>query len=243
MQILDGTSKYAAVRQHLLERILAMQDGEKLPPEPALCVEYDVSRATIRRAVEGLIADGRLIRKQGLGTFVTEPQFGTHYRERFADSVKGFFVQQTEEGLAVTSRVIGQQIRHADDVTAVQLGLPVGDTVVELVRLRYVNNTLHHHVVTYLPEARFPATATYDFSDGSLFEYLRTEYRTTLTRNDLLVRVAPAPPDIAGALNVEPGERLLQVASTVFDTDEVAAAYGVSHFTPSNSELFFGLHN
>ena len=80
MRTLSGTSKYVAVREHLLSRIVQMEAGTRLPPEPVLCEEYGVSRITLRHAVDGLIADGHLVREQGRGTFVTEPQFRTHYR-------------------------------------------------------------------------------------------------------------------------------------------------------------------
>jgi GntR family transcriptional regulator len=226
MRTVTGTSKYVAVREHLLSRIVQMEAGTRLPPEPVLCEEYGVSRITLRHAVDGLIADGHLVREQGRGTFVTEPQFRTHYRERFADSVKGFHAQQTEEGFRV----------------AAELDVNPADRVVELVRLRYVNGALHQLAFTWLPFDRFPAAATADFAEASLYGFLRDEYDLTLERNDLLVSIAPADSFTADALLVEHGDRLLRVASTVYDQDDRAVATGTSDFTPQNSELFFGLH-
>ncbi|WP_182047277.1 GntR family transcriptional regulator [Curtobacterium sp. ME26] len=243
MRTVSGTSKYVAVREHLLSRILKLAPGTKLAPEPVLCDEYGVSRITLRHAVDGLIADGHLVREQGRGTFVTEPQFRTHYRERFADEVKGFYVQQTEEGFAVSSQVLRQTVVLAGETVAAALDVSSADEVIELVRLRFVNGSLHHLVTTYLPLDRFPGAATADFADGSLYAYLRETYDVALSRNDLLVSVASADNEVAEALLVEHGEKLLRVASTVFDTDDTAVAYGVSSFTPQNSEIFFGLHN
>lgn len=243
MRTMSGTSKYVAVREHLLSRILKLTPGTRLAPEPVLCEEYGVSRITLRHAVDGLIADGHLVREQGRGTFVTEPQFRTHYRERFADDVKGFYVQQTEEGFTVTSRVLHQRVVLAGETVAAQLDLSSADQVVELVRLRFVNGSLHHLVTTFLPFDRFPATATRDFTDGSLFEFLRSEHAVALGRNDLVVSISTADSVTADALVLEPGEKLLRVASTVFDHDDHAVAYGISDFTPQNSELFFGLHS
>ncbi|QWS33272.1 GntR family transcriptional regulator [Curtobacterium aetherium] len=242
MRTVSGTSKYVAVREHLLSRILQMEAGTRLPPEPVLCDEYGVSRITLRHAVDGLIADGHLVREQGRGTFVTEPQFRTHYRERFADSVKGFHAQQTEEGFRVTSQVLRQQVITAGERVATELDVNPADRVVELVRLRYVNGALHQLAFTWLPFDRFPATATADFSTASLYGFLRDEYDLTLERNDLLVSIAAADSFTADALLVERGDRLLRVASTVYDQDDRAVATGTSDFTPQNSELFFGLH-
>jgi len=243
MATASGTSKYVAVREHLLTRIHNLDVGSRLPAEPILCDEYGVSRITLRHAVDGLIADGHLVREHGRGTFVTEPQYGMRYRERFADEVKGFFAQQTSEGFTVSTRVLEQRVTLAGAVVSAQLGINAADSVVELTRLRLVNNTLHHLVVTYLPHAVFPDTAEVDFTDGSLFGYLAEKHSVTLVRNDLLVSVEAAPDPVAEALGVDLGEKLLKVASTVYDADERAIAYGTSHFTPQNSEISFGLHN
>ncbi len=43
---------------------------DALPPERDLAEEFSVSRITVRKAIDGLVAEGLLTRKQGSGTFV-----------------------------------------------------------------------------------------------------------------------------------------------------------------------------
>lgn len=243
MATANGTSKYVAVREHLLTRIQNLEAGSRLPAEPILCEEYGVSRITLRHAVDGLIADGHLIREQGKGTFVVEPQYRLRYRERFADAVTGFYAQQHNEGFTVTTSVLKQRVVLAGEPVASQLNINPADAVVELTRIRFVNGVLHHLVVTYLPFARFPDTMEVDFTDGSLYGHLKQAHGVALSRNDLLVSIEAAPQLVSDALDVPVGEKLLKVASTVFDADDVAVAYGTSHFTPQNSEISFGLHS
>ncbi|MBL8266334.1 GntR family transcriptional regulator [Steroidobacter sp.] len=50
-------------------RVLGADDA--LPPERDLAEELNVSRITVRKAIDGLVDEGLLIRKQGSGTFVT----------------------------------------------------------------------------------------------------------------------------------------------------------------------------
>lgn len=233
--------KYVAVRQSLLERISTMQVGEQLPSETVLCEEFGISRITLRHAVDGLVQDGRLSREHGRGTFVSEPQAGVHYPERFADVVTGFHRQQTSAGHLVTTRVLRQSLVPADDEVARLLELPVGEGVVELVRLRYVNGQLHQYVVTHLPHSRFPDTLTADFTTGSLYDFLHERYDVDLTRNDLIVRVDEATPEIALNLGVEGGIRLLAMASTVYDANDAPVAFGVARHTPENSEIALSL--
>ena len=143
MATASGTSKYVAVREHLLTRIKALEPGSRLPAEPVLCEEYGVSRITLRHAVDGLISDGHLVREQGKGTFVVEPQYRLRYRERFADEVTGFYAQQTNEGFTVSTRVLQQKVVLAGEPVASQLGISAADPVVQLTRLRFEIGRAH----------------------------------------------------------------------------------------------------
>ncbi|GGF42758.1 GntR family transcriptional regulator [Microbacterium sorbitolivorans] len=236
-----GTSKYRAVRDHLVERIGTMRVGDRLPSEKELCEELGVSRITLRHAVDGLVQDGRLAREHGRGTFVSAPKPGIHYPERFADIVTGFHRQQTSAGHTVATRVLRQELVAADNEIARLLDVPSGARVVELVRLRFVNGQLHQHVVTYLPHDRFPECASADFTTGSLFDYLHERYGVVLSRNDMRVGVEEATADVALNLEVAPSLRLLAVASTVYDQDGHPVAHGVARHTPLNSEIELSL--
>jgi GntR family transcriptional regulator len=57
------------LRLAIENRILGADDA--LPPERELAEELNVSRITVRKAIDGLVEEGLLIRKQGSGTFVT----------------------------------------------------------------------------------------------------------------------------------------------------------------------------
>jgi GntR family transcriptional regulator, N-acetylglucosamine utilization regulator len=57
-----------ALRQAIENRILSPDDA--LPPERDLASEFSVSRITVRKAIDGLVNEGMLVRRQGSGTFV-----------------------------------------------------------------------------------------------------------------------------------------------------------------------------
>lgn len=237
-----GTVKYVTVRDHLAGRISTMAPGDRIPAEQVLCDEYGVSRITIRRAVDDLIQDGRLVREQGRGTFVTEPRYTQHVREAFAEQITGFHRQQALLGREVTTKVLQNHVVR-ERPAAVALGLSPADEVIELERLRYVNGNLHQHVVTYLPAARYPGVLAHDFTGESLFDYLQQTYGVTLVRNDLLVRLDRAAGNVAEAMKVVPGEAVLAIDSTVYTGDDTPVAFGVAIHTPDNSEISFSLRN
>lgn len=57
------------LRDAIENRILGPDDA--LPPERDLAEELSVSRITVRKAIDGLVEDGLLVRRQGSGTFVS----------------------------------------------------------------------------------------------------------------------------------------------------------------------------
>src|SRR5262249_34189872 len=61
-----------SVRDQLAERIASgtLAPGTRLPPEPRLAEELEVSRATLREALRSLEEDGYVTRRRGAGTYV-----------------------------------------------------------------------------------------------------------------------------------------------------------------------------
>jgi GntR family transcriptional regulator len=58
-----------ALRQAIENRVLGPDDA--LPPERDLAEDFQVSRITVRKAIDGLVSEGLLVRRQGSGTFVS----------------------------------------------------------------------------------------------------------------------------------------------------------------------------
>nr|HZE49504.1 GntR family transcriptional regulator [Jatrophihabitantaceae bacterium] len=66
--------KYYLVKRHLLELIESLEPGALVPTERELTVELATSRTTVRQALGELVGEGRLVRRQGSGTYVAEPK-------------------------------------------------------------------------------------------------------------------------------------------------------------------------
>lgn len=61
---------YRTIEHFLRERIQTGQDGDVLPSQTELSRQFRVNHLTVRRALQGLEAEGLLYRIQGKGTFV-----------------------------------------------------------------------------------------------------------------------------------------------------------------------------
>jgi GntR family transcriptional regulator len=231
--------KYLAVREHLRRRVTALPELALLPPEPVLCAEYGVSRITLRRAVDGLVADGHLVREQGRGTYVTRPPVRHEYRESFVHRIAGFNSVMTEQGAQVGTTVLAQRIVPADPAVAAELGLDAGAEVVELERLRSVDGAPNHVAHSFLPAALYPRVAEEDFGQGSLYEFLRREYGADLAHARIVVDVGTAAPDEAERLRVVAGSPLLVVRTTVRDTGGRPLVHSFSRLRPDVSQVEF----
>ena len=81
---------YKQIAEYIRERIVSQEYpvGSQIPTECELAERLQVSRPTVRQALDTLTREGRLVRIKGSGTFVTEPKllhestsFITGYRE------------------------------------------------------------------------------------------------------------------------------------------------------------------
>lgn len=68
----EGQPLSQKVREQIQEYIQNMDltESRKLPREDALAQMFQVSRITVRKALDDLAAEGRIFRRQGKGTFV-----------------------------------------------------------------------------------------------------------------------------------------------------------------------------
>lgn len=71
----DSMPRYRALAAHIRRDYLdgAARPGDRLPPEAEFCRRFGVSRGTVVKAIETLVSEGALVRRQGSGTFVSDP--------------------------------------------------------------------------------------------------------------------------------------------------------------------------
>ncbi|BDR53731.1 GntR family transcriptional regulator [Bombiscardovia nodaiensis] len=217
-----------------------MSAGDQLPTEQELCQEYGVSRITLRRAIEDISRDGQVVRSQGRGTFKTESP--TASREVISSQIKGFYRQQLDLGRYVHTKVISNEVVRNTPVARV-LGIDPSFGIIRLERLRYVNDILQQHVVTYLSLERFPEVLQEDFTSGSLYDFLQSRYGVKLERDEVVVRIEEARGQVAGYFDVHEGTPVLAMDSTVFGSEGEVVCYGIALHPPRHSEIKFIIGN
>ncbi|HEX3336905.1 MAG TPA: GntR family transcriptional regulator, partial [Jatrophihabitans sp.] len=126
--------KYYAVKRHLLDIIETLPPGTLVPTERLLMVQLETSRTTVRQALAELVGEGRLVRRQGSGTYVAEPK--VHWPLRMTS----FTEQAHATGHAASTELIDAGREKATDEIATRLDLRVGALVHRIERLRLVDD-------------------------------------------------------------------------------------------------------
>ena len=140
--------------------------GDRLPSERWLCDELGVSRATVRRAIEELVTDGK-VESRGRGSFVTGDALVEPPNTLMSLSELG-----RSRGLEAGARVLAFEVRPATIDEAETFGIAPGAEVFELERLRMLDElpiSLDHNRV---PLRLVPDARDIDFTTASLYEAL-----------------------------------------------------------------------
>ena len=129
-----------------------------------MCEKYGVSRITARQAINSLVQEGYLYRKQGMGTFVTSPKL-----RRRLPRLYSFSEDMRESRLEPGSQVLEQRVIEADEEMAEVLKLPDGGQKVnKLIRVRLANGEPVLLEETFIPYYLSPDLVKEDLEQGSL---------------------------------------------------------------------------
>ena len=120
-----------ALRGAIEAQLLRAEDA--LPPERDLAASFDVSRITVRKALDGLVAEGLLTRRQGAGTFVT-----TRVEKQFA-KLTSFSEDMAARGRESSRKWLSRMESVVTPDESLTLGLGPGTRVFRFGRIRFAD--------------------------------------------------------------------------------------------------------
>lgn len=148
---------------------------EQLPTETQLAEMYQVSKITVRQALQELAELGYIRREHGRGTFLERRKFGEGPRE-----LTSFTEEMRRHALAASSRVLSQKRVEADAKVADALRLPAKSTVVVLRRLRLGADEPMSIQTAHIPAAFVPGLQVGE--EDSLYDILQRRYHLYAAR-------------------------------------------------------------
>lgn len=140
---------YVRLRDTLTARIASgdWTTDQPIPSEPRLAAEFNVSIGTVRKAVDGLVDECLLERRQGSGTYVRAPSFN-------ATLFRFFAIREADGGLpSIPSSNMVLRGRAKAPKEAAE-ALETEDTI-KIVRLRSLSEQPVLAEEIYIPASRF----------------------------------------------------------------------------------------
>jgi GntR family transcriptional regulator len=203
--------KYYTVKRQLLELIVTVAPGSPVPPERELARDYGTSRTTVRQALAELVVEGRLLRRQGKGTFVAKPKVAQ------ALELASYTEGMRAHGLNPQTKILEIGYITADEDLAVLLGIRPGGRALRIHRLRLADGEPMSIDTSHLPARRFPGLRKQLNRHSSLYEALGSAYGVRLTEAEETIETVLADPHSADLLAVDIGMPLLLLSRHAVD--------------------------
>jgi GntR family transcriptional regulator len=223
---------YQTLRDQLRGEIAAghYRDGARLPTESELVARHSLSRQTVRRAFQDLVAEGVVYRVPGRGTYASEP--GGRYLRQLGsiEDLMSLSDDTTMEVLAGLRRRVdvdaASRLRLDDDVVYSVVFRRLHDGVA------FVSTTVH-----LVPLAAQRVLSSSVLADGAVGTHtviglLEPHLTDPIIEAAQSITVAPADDLVADAVGCQPGHPMLRVDRLYSDAGGRPVELSVSHFLP-----------
>jgi GntR family transcriptional regulator len=221
-----GAPLYRVAKRALLQAIEAghCPAGSALPSETVLAAAFGISIGTLRHAVDELVAEHILVRRQGRGTFVA-----THNADRFLFQ---FFHIERSDGLRDAPQVetLSFERSRLDDEAAAALSMKAGEPAIQIENRLSLQGRAMLHDRLMLPALLFKGLTEKRLRDrpSTIYHLYQTGFGITVVRAVERVRAVAADRTTARVLGIAQGAPMLQVRRTALTFNDKPVEYRVS---------------
>jgi len=204
------------IYESLKNAILAgeFKPGEKIPSEADLCEKYDVSRTTIIASLQMLQNDSFIFRKQGKGTFISNPKIS---RDLSSSKTRFFGMMESKKEVTPSTEILQIRTELCDSVIAEKLGVLPNDKAVYLKRLRLIDDVPIAITWSYMLWEYGAKLVQLPLEDNfSITNYIKSEYFQEPTSGTIRLTVETVHGADARLLGVEDGFTCCKTISTSY---------------------------
>lgn len=200
------TPMYAQLFDIILQKITSGEliEGGKLPFERELCDEYNISRTTVRQAMDELEKKGYINKIRGKGIYVSSQT----YMQSLV-SVYSFHEEMEKQGKKTSIDVISFATILPSPKVSQKLNTE--EEVYEIIRIRFANGEPILHETTYLPKYLFPDLKKKELKELGLYEVFRKKYNKYIQNAFDTFRAVNVEQNVARYLHEKEGAPALQI--------------------------------
>jgi len=231
---------YEETYQRMQERIKEMNDGMQLDSIENLCKKYSASRTLIREVLAALEKEGLIVRRQGLGTFVTKEMGHVHTGIeylRFLDKII------STSGKTAALAFDRHELLLSDDEIASRLEIPKGEKVVLVERLYTANDIPAIFAKTYIASERIKGgseklidhlneTAAKDLV---VFDILETMYNESIKYAFAEIESALVQKGLSSLMKMSVGDSITVMKEVHRSTNDIPMLYSEDYI---NTKVF-----
>jgi GntR family transcriptional regulator len=202
--------------------------GDKLPAEGDLAKQLGISRPTLREAMGNLEGQGIILRRHGVGTFVTAPAQGTMQG--------GLEVLESVRSLADRAGVAMNRADwvvtrvEASDLIAEKLDVEPGTPLARVQMTAQNEDCKYAYLDNYVLASCVDFASLEKFKNGSLIDFLLDQDDLKLTYTSTDLHSVEADAEVAGWLGSDAGIPLMLLTETYFTETGVPVAYEFNYF-------------
>ena len=223
--------KYKIIETDIINAIQTgkIKPGEKLPGEVELCEKYNVSRVTVRKAILNLASAGKVYRRAGDGTYVSEkPYVNT------TGQARSFSEDMIQNGKKPGSVLLNFKISKAkkNEFIAEKLRLKENESFYEIERLRTGDGIPIAISYTYIPFKMMPDFNIDRVTSGSLYSYFNELYELELVRKERTMSAVMPTKEQKKSLKIS-DEPLLKVCHPSYTKTGAIVEYSETYYVGS----------
>lgn len=206
--------KYLRIRGWLMDRILSsgLGRGDKLPSENDLMRQFDVSRVTVRQALEALREDGIIESHHGKGWFLRRL-----CAVQNLSRLQGFGEMLAPMGVEARSEVLDFAEVGAPPAVAQAFGLADGSHVAQIARLRIGSGRVMSYDLSYFTVDVGRRLREHDLAHNDIFVLLERKLDVQLGFADVTLEICPADVRPALHLGIAVGEPIFKLTRLTYD--------------------------
>jgi GntR family transcriptional regulator len=206
-----------------LVRTKQLAAGANFYSEGEVAKALGISKMPVRQAFQKLRGEGLLVIQRG-----KRPTVGAERVPWDFQRLRGFTEEMLSRGFVPSARVLSIDKMTPDTGVAQALGLARDQKVYRLKRLRLIDKKPVAVVTSFLPCHLFPGLEKHDFEAQSLYHVIEKLYGRPLQRADEIIGAASAEAEDAKILRTSPGQALLVIKETSYDTNNLPIEHSVS---------------
>ncbi|MBZ0167587.1 MAG: GntR family transcriptional regulator, partial [Candidatus Omnitrophica bacterium] len=210
----------------------AYPNATLIPTEHELEKMFDVSRITVKRALDELAAEGLVTRQRGRGTTVTF----TNPVSSSSGNMDGLLEDMLTIAMETTAHVIEYDFIKAPPQATDALKLSPASIVQKAIRIRHKDNTPFSYVVTYVPGDIGRSFSLEELENKPILALIERA-GIVISRARQTITATLADGTTAPALKVNIGSPLLKVSRIVFDSTDRPVEYITIYYRPELYQL------